>query len=314
MIANVETPYENQTRQRRGHFAVNLGLVVNIFLAGLKTAIGIVGHSPALLADGINSVSDVAYYIVVSVFMRMAAKPADEEHPYGHNQLETIAALVVGAFVVTTGITVFWDSINGVFALHSGESDYRGAASTAMLVALATVAIKIVLTLISRKIGQETGNAVVMALSDDHRNDIFTASAATAGIILGRAGYPWVDPLAGALVALLILRTGFKILTESASELMDAVPGKPMEEEVKSLICPIQGVRTVEEIKAHRFGPYYVTNLTIGVDGQMSVAEGDRIASRVEQTLLGEMPLMRRVHVHFHPAGNDRQALQIKKE
>lgn len=304
MVTNLETHLENPTRQRRGNLAVNLGLIVNIFLAGAKTAIGILGHSPALLADGINSVSDVAYYIVVSVFMRLAYKPADDEHPYGHNQLETIAALIVGAFVVTTGITVFWDSVDGVFELFSGASDYSGAAMTAMYVALGTVGVKIFLTFFTRKIGRETSNPVVMALSDDHRNDVFTASAATLGIFLGRAGYPWVDPLAGALVALLILRTGVKILVESATELMDAVPGKPMEEEIKGLICPIPGVKDVEEIKAHRFGPYYVTNLTIGVEGQISVVEGDCIASQVEQALMEGMPLIRRVHVHYHPVGS----------
>ncbi len=94
-------------RDKKSLLAVNLGLGINVGLAALKTTIGVIGHSPALLAEGINSTSDVAYYVVASIFVRMANKPADDEHPYGHQQLESIAALVVGSFIVTTAVAVF---------------------------------------------------------------------------------------------------------------------------------------------------------------------------------------------------------------
>ena len=90
-----------QERDRKSLWAINLGLALNIVLSAAKTTFGILTHSPALLAEGINSTSDVAYYVVASIFMRLANKPADNEHPYGHRQLESIASLVVGAFVVT---------------------------------------------------------------------------------------------------------------------------------------------------------------------------------------------------------------------
>lgn len=295
-------PITELDRKRQGILAVNLGLAANILLASLKTTFGIIGHSPALLADGINSISDVAYYIVVSIFMRLSSKPADEEHPYGHSQLESIAALVVGAFVVTTGITIFWEAVNDVYDLWTGVGQFSGAAQIALWVSLFTVLLKLGLTWFSRRIAKRTGNPVVVALAYDHRNDIYTASAATVGIFLGRMGYVWVDPLAGALVALVILRTGIEILRESASELMDTLPGEKLTEEIEALLCPIAGIRAVEEIKAHRFGPYLVVNLTIGIDGHLTVDEGDRIATQVENALLENIDLMRRVHVHYHPA------------
>jgi divalent metal cation (Fe/Co/Zn/Cd) transporter len=90
-------------RDKLTNLSVNLGLLSNIVLSILKTGIGIIGHSPALLADGINSSSDVVYYIAVKIFMRQASKPADKEHPYGHRQLESISAIVVGAFILTKG-------------------------------------------------------------------------------------------------------------------------------------------------------------------------------------------------------------------
>jgi cation diffusion facilitator family transporter len=290
-----------EQRDRQSFVSIYLGLTTNILLAAVKTTVGIVGHSPALLADGINSTSDVAYYIVATVFMRLARKPADVEHPYGHRQLESIAALVVGAFVVTTAVAVFWDSVSKVYDLFTGQASYGGAASLALWVALFTVGLKLYLTWYTNRLGQQTGNAMVMALAYDHRNDIFSASAAALGIFLGQRGLPWVDPLAGALVALVILRTGVKILRESAIDLMNAVPSQQLSEQVNSLLTPVSEVRSVEDVHAHRFGPYLLINLTICIDGSLTVARGDQIASEVEQILYDNINYLRRVHVHYHP-------------
>ncbi len=299
----------SEPRARKSALAVNLGLAANILLAALKTAIGILGHSPALLADGINSTSDVAYYIVVSVFMRLARKPPDPEHPYGHSQLESIGALVVGSFVITTAVAIFWNAVNDVYDLLVGQGDFSGAALGALGVALFTIALKIGLTIFTRRLGQQTGNAAVLALAYDHRNDMFSASAAAVGIFLGRMGYPWVDPLAGGLVALVILRTGIEILRASSEDLMDTVPGQSLAQQIMDLLTPLPAVKQVEEIHAYRFGPSLVVNITIGIDGSLSVAAGDRIASQVEHILCENIEFLRRVYVHYHPA--DASAAQL---
>ncbi|HPD13988.1 MAG TPA: cation diffusion facilitator family transporter [Planctomycetota bacterium] len=289
------------SREHRGLLAVNLGLAANVVLAALKTAVGILGHSPALLADGVNSTSDVAYYIVVSVFVRLAGRPPDDEHPYGHRQMESIAALVIGAFVMTTGIAIFWDAVNRVYDLLSRPGAEEGALSITLWVALFTVALKTALTLVTRRIGRQTHNPAVMALAYDHRNDIISASAVTIGIFLGRTGLDWVDPLAGAIVALIILRTGVEIIRSAAAELMDSVPSRELAEEIRGHLTGVPGIREVEEIRAHRFGPYLVVNLTIGVDPHISIAEADHIATEIEHTLVDGMDYVRRVDVHCHP-------------
>jgi cation diffusion facilitator family transporter len=289
-------------RERKSALAVSVGLAANILLAALKMGFGILGHSPALLADGINSTSDVAYYLVVSVFMRLARKPADTEHPYGHRQLESIAALVVGSFVITTAIAIFWTAVNNVYELLIGQGDFEGAAIGALWVALLTIALKVGLAIWTLRIGQQAKNPAILALAYDHRNDIFSALAAAIGIFFGRVGYPWVDPLAGALVALVVLRTGIEILRESTADLMDTVPGEALAQQITSLLGTIPTVKHIDEIHAHRFGPYLVINLTIGIDGSLSVEMGDEIASRVEQTLYRNIEFLRRVHVHYHPA------------
>ncbi len=290
------------TRERQSILAVNLGLAANAILAALKTAIGILGHSQALLADGINSTSDVAYYVVVRIFVALAQKPADEEHPYGHSQLESIAALVVGSFVVTTAVAIFWNAVNNVYDLLVGGIEQSMASPAALWVAAFTVLLKAGLTFYTAQMGKKLANAAVQALAYDHRNDMFSALAAGVGIFLGRQGYPWIDPLAGALVALVVLRTGIEILRQSSADLMDAVPGRALATQISNLLAAIPGVERVEEIQAHRFGPYLVVNVMIGVDGHLSVAEGDEIATRVERTLYDNIPLLRRVYVHYHPA------------
>ena len=293
---------DTDDRQRKGTLALNLGLAANVLLAALKTSIGTLGHSPALLADGINSTSDVAYYVVVGVFMRLARKSPDDEHPLGHSQLESIAALIVGSFVVTTAVAVFWGAVNSVFDLLVGRGEVNGATASALWAGLLTIVSKLVLTIYTQRLAGETQNAAVLALAYDHRNDVFSALAAVVGISVARMGVLWVDPLAGALVALVILRTGIEILRESSADLMDAVPNQVLEQQVNQLLGAMPEVKTVEQIYAHRFGVYLIINLTIGIDGSLSVAEGDRIASAAEQILYENIEFLRYVNVHYHPA------------
>lgn len=301
------------SRDAKSLWAVNLGLGINIILSAVKTTFGVLGHSPALLAEGINSTSDVAYYVIASIFVRLANKPADTEHPYGHRQLESIASLTVGAFVVATAVAVFWDAVDKIWDLADGKTASIGSHPFALWVALATVALKIYLFFYVRKLGHETRNPIVDALAFDHRNDIFSAAAASVGIFFGQRGLPWLDPLAGALVALLILRTGVYILRESSVELMDAVPSHEIAEQVTEQLHSVDGVIQVEEIQAHRFGPHVVVNLTIGIDGFLTVTEGDAIATHVEHLICETLPNVMRVHVHYHPADKAHENMSIEE-
>ena len=288
-------------RRRLSLLAVQVGLAANILLAMVKCAVGILGGSPALLADGINSTSDVAYGVVVSIFVRLSAKPADHEHPYGHDQLESVAAVVVGAFVITTAIAIFWHTVATVHELLTAPPDNGGASVIALWVALSVVLVKFGLTVWTYGISRRVKNSAVLALAQDHRNDIFASSAAAVGILFARLGHPWVDPLAGAVVSLIILHTGVEILRSATADLMDTVPGRELEREIRASLEDVVGLLAIEEVHAHRFGPWLVANLTIGVDGGISVRDGHRIATEVEQRLLSQVEFMRRVYVHYHP-------------
>jgi len=175
----------------------------------------------------------------------------------------------------------------------------------ALWVAIGTVILKVVLFLITSRIGKRTQNQTVIALASDHLNDIMAAGAAALGIFLGRLGYLWVDPLAGAVVALFILRTGISILKESTSALMDTVPGEELNEKITNLALSVEGVKAVDKVLAHRFGLNYIINLTLSVDGRISVENGDFISSLVEKKIKENTENVSAVYVHYHPGEKD---------
>ncbi|MFC1765825.1 cation diffusion facilitator family transporter [Planctomycetota bacterium] len=289
-----------QARQKQAEGVVNLGLGANIVLAVVKIIAGIVGHSQALLADGINSTSDVVYFVVVRILVSLSGKPSDEEHPYGHQQFESIAALVVGAFVITTGLAVFWNSINSAFDLFMGNSDKQSISLFVLFVALGTIITKVVLARHAVTVAKNIKSLAISALASDHRNDIYASSGAAVGIIFGILGYPIWDPLAGALVAIIVTKTGVDILRESAAELMDSVPSKKIDAQVRKIAQKVPDVISVDEVHAHRFGPYLVINLTISIEGNLNITRGDAIAHTVEAELCDNIDMLRKVYIHYH--------------
>ena len=292
---------DHALRLKKTRFVVNLGLAANAVLAAAKLGLGILGHSKALLADGINSISDVVYFLVVKFFVQKSNKPADAEHPFGHDQYETIAALVVGAFVVTTGLAIFWDAVNSLFDLFNGKEPAAAVASFTFWIAAGTVVLKVFLMIQARSIGRATNNLAVKAVARDHRNDVFASLGVGSGILLSLFGIAWADPVAGAVVAAIVAKTGFSILFESADELMDTIPGRELKKQFTASLERIPGVERIEEIHAHRFGPFLVATITIAIDGALRVAEADAIATRVEKKLRDDVDMLRRVFVHCHP-------------
>jgi cation diffusion facilitator family transporter len=299
----VVEPERAERRNRTSQRVINVGLVTNVSLAAIKTTAGLMGGSPALVSDGINSISDTVYYLVVKFFIRQAALPPDREHPYGHSQLESIASLIVGAFVLTTAVALFWSSATRVVGLLAGSSPAEAAAPATLWIALGTVGIKAVVGRWTRIKGQRMRNAALEALADDHRGDLIASIAVAAGILMAQLGLTWLDPAAGGVVAGVIFHTGIAILRNSTYELMDAVPSGQLADQINERLCGIPEIVQVEQIHAHRFGPHFMVNLTVGLNGDMSIEEGDRVCTQIENTLYLTMPEVRMVYVHYHPAG-----------
>ncbi len=289
-------------RARGTRLAVNLGLLANVVLAAGKITVGLLGRSQALLADGINALSDVAYYIVVRVILSQAYKPADEDHPYGHERLESIGALVVATFILATGIGVLFGAVRSLWLGPGVEGFGEAPALLALWVALGSAALKVFLWLGTSRLARRTSNPALAALTEDHRNDILASLGAALGIVASRGGLPWADPLAAGIVALVILRSGVEVLRESSSDLMGRKLDPELNARIAGWAAAVPGVRRVESLRAHSFGPFLVLNITVGVDGGLSVMQGDVIADEVERVLRERIEMLRDVHVHYHPA------------
>ncbi len=292
---------EQIANDRSDSRVVNLGLFSNIILAVLKVIFGITGHSPALLADGINSTSDVVYYIAAKISLRISVEPADSEHPFGHRQMENIAAIIVGSFILTTAVAIFWNSIDSIYEILIKGTLSEKSPPITLVIALSTVAVKIFLTLITRSIGRKTGNNTIKALAFDHMNDVFASLAAALGIFFSRYGFSWVDPLAGGIVALFILRTGIGIIRESSYALMDTAPRPELKEQIIAVAARIPGIIAVEKIRIHRFGQFIVLYLNICLKGSLTISRGDAISDLLESLLMRENASIVDVHIHYHP-------------
>ena len=285
---------EIEIRNEMARKALNLSLFSNFILAILKSIFGVISHSSALLADGINSTSDVIYLIFVKIYMKFADKPADKEHPYGHAQFESVASIIVGAFVLTTAVAIFWDSLNKVYYYVVNRTIVAEPSVWALVVAISTIIIKILLSAYTKKIATKYNSSTVLAVAKDHKNDILSAAAATIGIIFSLFGHEWVDPVAGAFVAVFILKTGIQIIRDSSDELMKTTPESRVYMEIEKYVMQIKGVNGIQEIYVQYFGIYMMINITIYVDGEISVKNGDVVADGVEEILYKNMEYVKK--------------------
>ncbi len=310
---NTETEQIKNTDwvSKKTQLSVNMGLGFNILLAVLKTVTGVIGHSAGLLADGINSTSDVVYYIAVKFFLRYADKPADEEHPYGHRQMESIASIVISAFVITTAIAIFWNSVNNIYDYMLNPVTEITVGWITLYIALFTILSKIGLSLYTQLMGKKLKNPAIKALAADHINDIFAAGGVIIGILFARAGYAWVDPLAGCVVSVFIMKTGIEILKDGSSSLMDVSPSDEIVNDVLEKVENIKEIKDVESVYSHRFGPFYTLNITIALDGSLTMNEGDMIADELETRLCADNHYLKEVFIHYHPFKNNKMKKEV---
>ncbi len=292
-------PSNAEQRRRAATRASVLTILVNVTLTAARTAAGLLAGSAAVLADAVNSGTDILATLVVLGGSRIAARPADEDHPYGHEKAEPVAAKLVGILVTVTGVI----TTAGAFrALQGG-----GAEPVGLLAAWVTggsILIKEVLARYLFRVGQHLGNPALEADAANQRTDVLASTAVLAGALGGRFGLPWLDPVMGILVGGLIVRMGLKLYWESVTHLMDPAPEPETMERIAQVIESVPGVQALDELKARLFGAGVYVDCKIAVDGQLTVAEGHAIAGRVKARVLEAIPevLDVLVHVNPHPA------------
>jgi len=280
-----------------GQVCTGIGLWVNVVLTAFKLFAGIVGHSKAMIADALHSASDVLATAIVAVGLRIAKKPADEDHPYGHGNADTIASFIVALILLLTGLYL------GFSAVHVFVDGYRTIPSSiALYAAIASIFIKEAMYQYTIRVGRRLNSQAIIANAWDHRSDAFSSIPATIGIFIARVwNLPIFDPIAGLVIAVMIFRISLHLLHSSVDIIMDETPDQKTMKEIADTVSKVDGVVTVHEIKVHQHGPDITVDIKIEVNGLMSVNEGHSVAGKVKAELMKSKQRVTDVMVHVNP-------------
>jgi cation diffusion facilitator family transporter len=287
---------ENMRYQEGRRISV-ISLVSNTLLALLKIFIGFFGSSKALIADGFHSVSDMASTIIVMISIKFSETPADKNHPYGHEKAEALGTNILSVILILTAFFLGRDAVLTIF-----EGDIAEPGSWALVAAFISIVVKELLYRYTIKIGEKINSRGLIADAHHHRSDAFSSIAALIGIGGAKLGFRFLDPLAGLVVAFLILKVGYEIMRDTSYELMDGRPAKEKIEEIRDFADSIDGVIDIHDIKLRSYGPNYIVDLKIVVRDQLSVVEGHNIACQVENIIIDNSDDVKDVLVHIDPA------------
>lgn len=296
---------------REGIRIAFIGVVVNVTFAIVKIAAGVVGHSQALIADGIESAADLVSSLVVMGGIHLSAQPADERHPYGHGKAESLAAVVVASLLLLAAAWIAWQSIEEIRNPHHLPAHFT-------LVVLAVVVIvKEILSRRMARVGERLGSTAVRGDAWHQRSDALTSAAAFVGIsiaILGGPGFEAADDWAALVACLVIGYNGGRLLKESVDDLMDSAVSAELLERIRDSARQVEDVIEIEKCRVRKVGLEFVMDIHVIVDGDMSVRRGHDIAHAVKDRLLrsGERIVDVTVHIEPHDAshGPQRQEAQ----
>lgn len=273
-----------------------VGFTFNVLLMLFKGFAGIVGRSEAVLADAIESFSDIIATSVVWIGLRISTKPSDYEHPYGHQRVETAAALIVGLIILLGSFGIGGYAINSIITGKIAKPSLL-----ALSAAVVTIIIKEGLYQYTVKIGRKINSMAVIANAHDHRKDAITTIATFAGVAGARLGIRVLDPIAAIFVAVIILRIGFSVSRGALNELLDISPEPKTLEKIKETAQSVSGVEHIGRFRARKTGPYIYVDIEVEIDESMTVLDSHSAAEEVKSRLRGNMPEIKNVMVHVEP-------------
>jgi cation diffusion facilitator family transporter len=291
----------------QGTKSTGLGIRVNLGLGLAKCCAGLLGNSFALVADGVESITDVLSGLVVYFGLKIAAKPPDADHPYGHGKAEPIAAFVVSLALMAAAVGIIYKGIREITAPHAAPAPYT------LVVLAGVLIIKELLFRHVQSVGESIGSLAVKSDAWHHRTDALTSAFAFVGIsiaILGGPGWEAADGWAAVCAALAILYNAWRQLRPAVLELGDIAPDRTLEAQVREIARRVTGVLGLDKCVVRKMGFTYYVDLHIVVHGEMSVREGHRISHRVEDEVLKALTQVAEVLVHVEPE----EALTIKTD
>lgn len=287
----------------RGIKSTIIGIVTSVILATIKGVAGILGNSYALIADAIESTSDVFTAIIVLTGIKIAQKPADENHPYGHGKAEPLAGIIVASAIFLAAIIIIIQSIHEIITPHHAPEPFT------LIVLIVVVASKEFLFRFVIKVGNSVDSVAIKNDAWHHRSDAITSGAAFIGIsisLIGGEGYEPADDYAALFASLIIIYNAFRLLKPALGEMMDIAPSPEFISEVINRTTTVEGVIAVDKCFARKMGFEYYVDMHIIVDGNISVYQGHEISHKVKEFLKKEFPHITDVLIHIEPATDER--------
>jgi cation diffusion facilitator family transporter len=259
-----------------------VGVAVNAALAALKVITGVFGNSYALIADGIESISDIVTSLVVWGGLRVAATPANERHPYGYGKAEALAGVIAALALLAAAVMIAAQSVREILTPH-----HLPHWSTLVVLVL-VVATKEGLARWVGQIGEDVESTSLQADAWHHRSDALTSLAAFIGITIGLVGGPGYEPAddwAALAACLVIAYSGIRLMRLAVRDVLDVAPPKHFEDQVRQIALGVDGVRAVEKCRIRKSGTSYFVEIHVEVDAQATVREGHEIGGRVRSML-----------------------------
>lgn len=292
-LTDAREPYQ---QVQRGLHSSLVSIVSNFLLAMSKCLVGFLGHSFALVADGIESLSDVFSSSVVYFGLRFAMKPPDQDHPYGHGKAEPVAATVVGLCMAVAGILIACESIVLIRTPHALPVPYT------LWVLLAVVTVKITLSRYVFSVAENIDSTAVRSDAWHHFSDTITSLFAFVGISVALlTGNASADDWAALCAAPVILFNAWRQIQAPFAEILDTAPPPEIEQRVREVASRVPGVIGLEKCFVRKVGFQYYVDLHVVVNGDLSVRSGHTISHEVENRVLAEESRVARVLVHVEP-------------
>ena len=274
------------------------GLLTNALLVLVKFVAGIVGHANALVADAVESSADIFSSLIVWMGLSIAARPADEDHPFGHGKAEPIAAAVVSLMLLGAAVGISIMAIREILRPHHLPAPFT------LFVAAAVIIIKEILYQRVSRVGREVGSTVIAADAWHHRADAVSSLAAFIGIsiaLLGGPGWEAADDWAALVAAILVAVNGVRTLRPAIAGLMDEAPDRTVKQRAMEAAADVDGVRSVENLNVRSSGLGFYVDLHVKADPAMSLEAAHEIAAKVKYAILAAIPNVVNVLVHMEP-------------
>lgn len=276
-----------------------VSIVGNIILSTLKLLAGIVAHSGAMISDAVHSASDVFSSIVVIIGVKLSAKKSDKEHPYGHERMECVAAIILAVVLLVTGLFIGESTIKTIVSRNIAGIEIPGV--LALAAAVLSIVTKEAMFWYTRHYAKLLDSGAVMADAWHHRSDALSSVGALIGIAGARMGMPVLEPIASLVICVFIIKASYDIFKDAVDKMVDHSCDDETEEALRQCAMSQDGVKGVDLLQTRIFGNKIYVDIEIKMDGSKTLSEGHETAEKVHSVIEQSFPKVKHIMVHVNP-------------